>query len=398
MTTFPGGFGVEGNSQRQGSLAGQNAEDVKILGGEIQGIRRLESSSSSIGEAVASSLSVGGVAVPESYFGVTDVPNPNILDNGDFRVCQDGATYALTTAVAYSGFDRWWAQMVTAANGVLNRASSRAPGFLYCAKLSRNAASTSTNKLQFGQACETAESVKGANRTMYLVFTAWAGANFSGPALVSTVDMGKGTDQSSTLQGASGWTSHAVSEQIHGLAITEQTFVHQVEVPRDVTQLGVRFSYIPSGTAGADDAAYITGVALIPATLEAPLFRPRHIADEIRRARYYYRRWDVPAGGIPIACGLCTGVGAWFASGLGDCTSDMRTVPAIALGAFGNYLVYTAAGAGAAVNGWTVAGNVSTNGIIYAIGTVAAGLVAGNATILASAAAAAAVITADSRL
>jgi len=131
----------------------------------------------------------------------------------------------------------------------------------------------------------------------------------------------------------------------------------------------------------------------------ASSFQPRSVSDEWWLCRRYYRQWNFPAGGFPIATGYCTSTTAWFASGLcAENTSNMRATPTIGMGSASNYLVYDSAGSAVAVTSFNVAGNSGDGGMIYASGYVSSGLTAGAATTLGSSVANAATVTATAEL
>lgn len=197
-------------------------------------------------------------------YGVTLQPrSKNLLINGAMRIAQAGTSQALTTGVAYGSLDGWAAAQGGAANGILAQvASTSGYGFQYAAKLGRNSGATQTGTIQMQQAIETLNSIPAQGQQVTLSFYAKAGANYSGGNLAAQVWTGTGTDQAvANLAGA--WTGAvAPINASQAITTTWQRFSFTGTVSAAATQLGVYFAYTPTGTAGADDNVYITGVQL----------------------------------------------------------------------------------------------------------------------------------------
>lgn len=188
--------------------------------------------------------------------------NKNLLINGAMRVAQAGTSQALTTSVAYGSLDGWAANQGTSANGVLAQVAGIASGFQYAAKLGRNAGGTQTGVIAMQQAIESLNSIPAQGQQVTLSFYAKAGANYSGGNLAAQVYSGTGTDQA-VQNVAGGWTNSAlVLNAAQAITTTTTRYTFTGTVGASATQLGVYFGYTPSGTAGADDNVYITGVQL----------------------------------------------------------------------------------------------------------------------------------------
>jgi hypothetical protein len=72
-------------------------------------------------------------------------------------------------------------------------------------------------------------------------------------------------------------------------------------VPAGAVQLAVRFAFTPTGTAGADDSVYITGVQLEEGAL-AMAFENRSYADELRLCqRHYFKARNTFNAGLALA-------------------------------------------------------------------------------------------------
>lgn len=218
----------------------------------------------------AGSASTEAVNYGQLTTGLTNVQSApqgrNLLLNGKMDIAQRASSFALTTAATIGSLDRWYGLMPTSAAGVLARNTApAASGFNNFAKLQRNNGSSLTNALSMWQAVETSKSIQCAGKTAIISFTAYIGANFSGGGTVEViVRTGTGTDQSTVLLSTGGWTGAATPLSVSetGLTTTPTRFSRSFSVASSATQIGVGFRFTPTGTAGADDALYITGVQL----------------------------------------------------------------------------------------------------------------------------------------
>ena len=231
----------------------------------------------------------------------------NFIKNGDFKIWQRGtASTALTTSASYSTADRWGYYQSSAAASAAAQSTSvpTGLGFLYSLKIGRNNASANTNIILVGQALETADSLPLAGKPFTVSFYAKAGANYSptNNGLSVAVPTGTGTDQSLQNGLNGGWTGY-VNTALTGtnpvqLTTSWQRFSLSGSFPSNITQALVEFVMIPTGTAGADDNAYITGVQLEVGTIATPFeFRP--FAIELGLCQRYYEK-SFPYGTAPV--------------------------------------------------------------------------------------------------
>lgn len=132
----------------------------------------------------------------------------------------------------------------------------------YALKWQRDSANASTAIMYLAQSLETANVVRlkrGTPPTCYLSFYAKSGANYSGGNLTVDIVRGTGSDEN-VLDTYTGATTLATLAQ----AITGTLTRYSVSVPIDTStnELGVRFSWTPSGVAGADDSVTLENVQL----------------------------------------------------------------------------------------------------------------------------------------
>jgi len=297
----------------------------------------------------------------------------NFIINGGFDVWQRGTTYSLATSAVVGSADRWAVQGGAAA-GIFNRDTSvsAGSGFTYNAKMGRNNGSSSTTQILALQALETINSVPLAGKTVTLSFLAKRGANFSGASnnLNVTLYVGTGADQSAQNAINGSWTGQSlVISSTAALTTSFQQFTYTATVPSNTTQLAVQLGYTPSGTAGADDNVYFTGVQLEIGSVATP-FENIGFDNTLKRCeRYYEKGFDyatAPAdGSASFWNGGSNGVLAYVANNLRTPAVQFRTkkraTPTITL-----YRPGTTATAGALAfyNGsWTAmtGASISTN-------------------------------------
>jgi len=250
----------------------------------------------------------------------------NKIINGAMNVWQRGTTYALTTTSTYGSADRWAFYQPTSAAGIANRITSGLTGFQYDLKLGRTASSALTNNIYSVQALETANSIDMAGQSVTLSFYAKAGANYSGAsnAFNFQVYSGTGTDQSAATLGS--WTGVTnVSSGVATLTTSYQRFTVTGTVGSTATQIGIQLFYTPTGTAGADDNVYITGVQLEKGST-ATSFEYRPYGTELALCqRYYYRTLNI-ATGKPLSNGAWVNV-ATVMYGILRFPVTMRIIP-----------------------------------------------------------------------
>jgi hypothetical protein len=219
----------------------------------------------------------------------------NKLINGDFRIAQRGSAAANVTSNT-TGFttagDRWFIYQNGTVSVQASVITSDLTSIRNCLKWGRPAAQTNTGITVLGQVLETSNSVPLAGKTVVISFYAKAGANFSSSANAFNIKLytGTGTDQSALSMVTSAWTGQAtVIDQTATLTTSWVRYQYTVTLASTVTQIGVYLNYTPTGTAGADDNVYLTGIQLESGAVATP-FEDRGQATELALCqRYYYR-------------------------------------------------------------------------------------------------------------
>ncbi len=309
---------------------------------------------------------------------VNAIAGPNYAINGGFDLSRKATSVALTNAVAYNALDMWWAYMASSAAGTVSQVASPAAGFAKAAKLQRTAASALTNALTLGQTLETLDATKMQGKTVSLSFNATAGANFSaaGGALICAIDTGTGTDQSSASQAAGTWTGQVSTTQSNAISTTPTRYSMTLSVPANATQVGYRFYFTPTGTAGADDSVTITGVRLRIGTVISDLDH-RDLAQELAICQRCYRRIASNVGNNAyVGTGTCNSTTAALVPA--ELAAGMRATPTLAYSAIGD-LSAAANGVNIALTNLTVAAPADSPLLNV---TVASGFVVGQAAAL----------------
>lgn len=307
----------------------------------------------------------------------------NKITNGEMQVAQRGTTGVLTTVWAWPSIDRFAAVMPTSAAGALTQTAFGSGEFNKMAALFRTPASALTNALSIGQAVETSNSVSLQGKPITFSFYAKAGANFSASGSNITVQVytGTGTDQS--INNLSAWTgASAVINTAQAITTTLTRYTFTANLAASITQIGFWISFTPTGTAGADDSLYITGIQLEEGSVATP-FEHRSYGTELSLCqRYYYRRNSISTTD-EVAVLQAYATNGVFGK-LFDFPVEMRAAPTCAISAIGHFTPSIANG-NAAASAMTGGGTItaSTRGCFTPTMTGAfATLVAGNASVL----------------
>ncbi len=276
----------------------------------------------------------------------------NRIINGDMRVAKRGASGALTTGYEYLSIDRFAAAQATAANGVFAQVAAGLTGFQYAAKLGRTAASTGTGVIQVRTALETINSVPLQGQQVTLSFYAKAGTNFSSAGSVLSVQLSTGTGTDETVVNMNIWTGLATPI---GAAQTITTswvrYSFTATLSATATQVGITLFYTPSGTAGADDNVYFTGVQLEVGSVATP-FEQRPYGTELALCqRYFYKSSSSDITGAWGAYYTSTAGRVWKSFPV-----SMRATPSITYSS----LVFDKIGAGV-VTATSISGTVADN-------------------------------------
>ena len=215
----------------------------------------------------------------------------NAIINGGFDFWQRGTSFAHTSGNIY-GADRWGCYRAAFATGATSsRQSPGLQGFQYSARVQRDSGNSSTAAIRFTQAFETSDSIRFAGQTVTLSFYARKGANYTDTAsnLNAVVFSGTGTNQN-PWGGFTGASNAINSNAVLSNSWTRYSFSGTVN--SNANQLCIEFSYIPVGTAGANDWFEITGVQLEAGSVATPFIRAATtLQGELAACQRYYQRF-----------------------------------------------------------------------------------------------------------
>jgi hypothetical protein len=232
----------------------------------------------------------------------------NFLINGDFRINQRNGLTEVLNPVSASKYvtDRWACYRASYATGARYQTvsvdTSLLPNIsLEAARVGRVNATTGTGSITFSQPIELDNIGHTVGQVMTLSFYARAGNNFSSASSILYTEIYEDTVQVSP---GGGVTSPRYTTQGNTLTTSWQRFTHTFT--RDATKQyvnGVRFTYLPVGTAGTADHFEITGVQLELGDTATP-FENRPIGIELALCQRYYIRYSNGAALQPL--GTCS--------------------------------------------------------------------------------------------
>jgi hypothetical protein len=229
-------------------------------------------------------------------------PIPNPVLNSSLQVAQRGISF---TATGYT-MDRWYFSTTgTPATFAVTRQNTgdttNLPNIQFCARVSRNSGQTNTGSFFFSQSFESVNSIPYAGKIVTFSFYARKGADYSQSSSNLNVVLQSGTGTDQNLAGGLTGSVNVISSTAT-LTTTWQRFTFTGTVGATATQLGLYFSLVPVGTAGAADYFEVTGVQIDIGSVALP-FRTNGatIQGELAACqRYYYRITGNSGGYIAI--------------------------------------------------------------------------------------------------
>lgn len=218
----------------------------------------------------------------------------NILLNGAMDVSQRFvATTSTLAAVKGYTLDRWQGQSgVGSSAGFSQITGIGLNQFEHALRVQRTAGNTATTTIYLAQSLETIDTYQMQGQTITLSFWARAGANYSAllNLLQATITTGTGTDENVLI----GYTGS--SSIVTNFNITNNWIRYQVSlsVPATATELGLVFTFNPSGTAGTNDYFDVTGVQIeLSPSASNYDFRP-FVETYQKCLRYYQKTFGYP--------------------------------------------------------------------------------------------------------
>jgi hypothetical protein len=293
----------------------------------------------------------------------------NRLINGAMNIWQRGTSVTANSTVTWLA-DRWSGCQF--ANQTLSQSSSVPTGFQYSLKAQRPASGSGLGLINAAQTVEYQNMYDLAGQSVTFSFWALAGANFSASGSLLGVQLQTGTtaDQGTAYPYYS-WTGNSAPiNTTQAITTTWTKYTFTGTIPSNAKELIVNFYYTPVGTAGADDAFYVTGLQLEVGTT-ATNFDFRSIGQETLLCQRYYIRY---ANGT----GQRLGVGDRYATTFIQCMTffptEMRTAPTLVATTGSGYYVFYQAGTAHTFNSFTLdsGGTTTKIAVMYNSGDTSA--------------------------
>jgi hypothetical protein len=212
----------------------------------------------------------------------------NKILNSNCSIWQRGTSITVGAASYTYTADRFKVYSANTSTTV-SRDTSAPTNFNYSLKLQRPNGNTGTNSLGVNQIIESAQTtdLKG----QYVTFSFWIkkGANYSGGNITATILTGTGTDQ-----GGDPYSWTGLGTVVNDASYSPTTSFVRVNysgtVPTTVNEIAISISYTPTGTAGADDAIYVTGIQLEAGAMTTFQTATGTIQGELSACMRYYER------------------------------------------------------------------------------------------------------------
>jgi hypothetical protein len=223
----------------------------------------------------------------------------NYVMNGHFGFGQRGTSFTAIGTTKTFTLDRWYAYVGAGAAELNVARSTDAPAqFPFSVKVSRTAGGTNTNEMFVVQEIDRDFVARMRGKLCFVGGYFKNGANFSqGGAPVCRVVYGTGAVTETYKTGYTGSTN-LISAGVGVGATTWGAFTTNspgFTVPTTATTMAITFSWVPTGTAGADDSFYITGVMLSQGSISTDYrFCGGTIAKDLHECeRYYEKSYDL---------------------------------------------------------------------------------------------------------
>jgi hypothetical protein len=300
----------------------------------------------------------------------------NTVINGNMAIWQRN-TVSTSTADGYFTADRWYAYK-SAGNTTLSQQASALDGFTHSLRFQRVSGATETGTKALAYMFENTTTTRLVNKTITLSFWAKSGANYSATSSALSWSLITGTGSSNVNFLTTGYTGQATTGSGSVTLTTSwQRFSVSVSVPSGKTQMGFYFSYVPVGTAGANDWFEITGVQLEAGAVATP-FEFEDFGTTLTKCQRYYCRVYSAYLGTGMAFSTTSSiVNVFFPTTMRVAPSALETT-----GVAANYFQVISNTGTQVCNAVPAHNNPSTDYCAVTAGSASTGLVQGNATFI----------------
>lgn len=193
----------------------------------------------------------------------------NLVPNGGFVDWTNGTSFTNASGDGDGDevADGWYFSQSTAAGNVVSRQTASRTGARYGIRLARPNGNAVTNEHRLWIMLPTDEAYRMRGQTVTVSFNAHCGANFSAAGSTLSVKLATGTSEGEDgdliATGGLGGHVNAISQS---QAVTTSTgryqFVSASPLGSSIKEVGLQFSWTPSGTAGANDWVQIEDVQI----------------------------------------------------------------------------------------------------------------------------------------
>jgi len=287
--------------------------------------------SNAVTEAKIATDSVTAAKIPASLENTFVSGRKNLIINGNMAVAQRGTS--TTSGAQVYLLDRFYTYSFAATGRTVSQSTDAPDEFSHSLKVQRASGNTATTDLYLSQPIESKNCVGTAGKKVTFSFWAKKGANWSksSSTFPVTVTSGTGTDQS-FMAGVTGGVTLINSSATLTTSWVKYSFTSSVVVPTNSTQLIYQTITGWTGTAGADDSFYITGIQLEVGET-ATDFEHRGYGEELALCqRYYHQIYPMNGGNFFTA----TGFNQNEAAGFNSFPVTMRANPSVTLYGWGN--------------------------------------------------------------
>lgn len=213
----------------------------------------------------------------------------NPVLNGCFRVWQRGTSVsASSTSLTYTA-DRWaFLQSAGTVAATIAQQTNPATGVYSSVRVQRNNGNTNINTIAFGHTIESRDAVRLQGQQVTLSFYAKAGATFSASGITAQLCTGTTADEGTSAMFNSTWAGFAATlNSSISLTTTRTRYTVSGTIPSGALEIGVKFLFVPVGTAGASDYFEIDSVQVETGSVASP-FEYRSMEVETSLCRRFY--------------------------------------------------------------------------------------------------------------
>jgi hypothetical protein len=213
----------------------------------------------------------------------------NRIINGAMNVWQRGTSITVGSASYTYTADRYKVYSANTSTTVSRSTSVPTTAgslFQYSFQLQRPNGNTGTNVLFMTQFIETANCYDLAGQSVTLSFWVKKGANYSGGNIAVQVMTGTVADQGGDPYS---WTGlgFAIADSTYSPTTSWTRVTYTGTIASNALEVAPTIAYTPTGTAGADDSLYITGVQLEVGSTATP-FERRLYGQELANCQRYF--------------------------------------------------------------------------------------------------------------